>query len=84
MTRAGGVSETPRNPRHAARDSRHDRNKKHKISVNVILDLKFKNTLWNFIYLVSERWIAIQNNGEIIWILSLIFLKTQKQKKRRL
>ena len=41
MTRARGVSQTPQNPRHAARDFRQDGNKKHKISMNVILDLKF-------------------------------------------
>ena len=42
MTRARGVSRTLRNTRHAARDFRQDENEKHKISMHVILDLKFK------------------------------------------
>ena len=42
MTRARGVSQTLRSPRHAARDFRQDGNEKHKISMHVILDLKYK------------------------------------------
>ena len=42
MTRARGVSRTLRNMRHAARDFRQVGNEKHKISMHVILDLKFK------------------------------------------
>ena len=42
MTRARGVSQTLRNTRHAAIDFRQDGNKKHKISMQLILDLKFK------------------------------------------
>ena len=42
MTRARGVSQTPRKTRHEARDFRHDGNEKHKISMHVILDLKLK------------------------------------------
>ena len=42
MTRARGVSQTLRNTRHAAIDFRQDGNEKHKISIDVILDLKFK------------------------------------------
>ena len=42
MTYAGGVSRALQNMRHAARDFRQGGNKKHKISMHVILDLKFK------------------------------------------
>ena len=42
MTRARGVSQTLRNTRRAAIDFRQDGNEKHKISMYVILELKFK------------------------------------------
>ena len=42
MTRARGVSQTLRNTRHEARDFRQDWNKKHKVSMHVIVIFKFK------------------------------------------
>ena len=45
MTRARGVSQTPRATRHAAGDFRREGNENEKISMHVILDLKLKNIL---------------------------------------
>ena len=42
MTRARGVSQTPRNTSYVAGDFRQDGNEKYKISMHVILDLKLK------------------------------------------
>ena len=84
MTQARGVSQSPQNTRHAARDFRQDGNEKQKITMHVILDLKLKNTIWKYQKFVQSRWLAIQNEGEMIRLSSLIFPKTQKQKKSRL
>ena len=55
MTRARGVSQTLRNTRHEARDFIQDGNKKHKISMQLILNFKYT--------LESIKWCAGADNS---------------------